>query len=153
MEVWKQINNRYEVSSLGRIYDDKKGYILEIKPNSHGYEIISMMMNGVTKNRSVHSIVARYFLGPRPKGMEINHKDGKKTNNRVENLEYVTGAENIRHCLDNGLYKTKLTRDQVKEIRRTFKQGRDTIVGFGARYGVHWTTISLILRRQRWKHV
>jgi hypothetical protein len=54
---------------------------------------------------TVHTLVAHHFIGPRPHGMTINHKDGVKTNNRVENLEYCTPSENSKHAFKLGLMK------------------------------------------------
>src|SRR5690606_19120684 len=73
----------------------------------------------------VHVLVAEAFIGPKPKGMTVNHIDGDKTNNHATNLEYLSVADNIRHAFAMGLYprgerhhQAKLTEDQVRQIKR-----------------------------------
>ncbi len=58
----------------------------------------------LNKYHKDHQIIADRFIGKKPKGLTVNHKDGDKLNNRPENLEYLTIAENIRHAIENGLH-------------------------------------------------
>jgi len=77
-------------------YVTKKGYLrLEVSPDRKGVAVL------------VHNLVAKVFVGPRPKGKEVNHKDTNKLNNWYWNLEYLTHAENIRHAVAHGLYGKK----------------------------------------------
>ena len=64
-------------------------------------------MNGKKSNPCTHILVAKAFLGPRPKGMVINHKDGNNLNNAAKNLEYVTPKRNQEHASEMGLRPTK----------------------------------------------
>lgn len=96
MEIWKPIpGSTYEASSLGRIRSPR-GYVL--KPYNHvlGYLLVGVNIDGVAKTRTVHSIVALAFHGPRPAGLDIAHGDNDKQNNRPENLRYATRVENMR---------------------------------------------------------
>ena len=106
----------------------------------------------------VHKLVAETFICPRPQGLEINHKDGNKTNNHVSNLEWVTRSENIRHSIDTGLKimkrgeahgRAKLTNGAVREIRSTVKQTRK----LADKFGVSTDLISLVRRRRIWTHL
>lgn len=56
------------------------------------------------KNYTIHSLVANYIIGDRPKDFVVNHIDGNKLNNRPINLEYVTVADNIKHSIETGLH-------------------------------------------------
>src|SRR5689334_19530796 len=98
VEHWKRISEfpTYYASSLGRIRGPLK--IRKAHINRCGYPQVHLSVNGKDAVRTVHSLVAVTFLGPLPKGKKVNHKNGKKTDNRVENLEHMTPKENTRHA-------------------------------------------------------
>lgn len=114
-EVWKPVvgyEGWYEVSSLGRVRAvakvDRSGAcrgkrLLSCRPSNRGYVVHHLTKNGCVRGTGAHRLVAMAFIGPCPDGMQVNHKDGVKTNNAVENLEYVTPSENVRHAWDMGL--------------------------------------------------
>jgi hypothetical protein len=94
----------YKVSPFGEIYSENKKIIL--KQSTNEYKEIHIC----GKTRRVHRLVALSFLGHAPEGMKfpvVNHKDGDKMNNNVENLEWVSSSENSRHATRNGLIKSK----------------------------------------------
>ena len=98
----------YEVSSNGDVYSTKRNIVMKQHPDSWGYPRITLMKNGVKLRRSVHRLVAEAFI-PNPSNKpEINHIDGNKNNNHINNLEWVTHSENIRHSYDTGLNDKKL---------------------------------------------
>jgi hypothetical protein len=117
MEVWKDIKGYegiYQVSNLGRVkslarivvkaYGAEHRLSERIKKtnlNHLGYEILRLH-NGSGKTFAVHRLVAEAFLN-KTEGLEVNHIDGDKTNNKVSNLEYCTRSQNIQHAYDNGL--------------------------------------------------
>lgn len=141
-EKWRDIAGwPYQVSSLGRVrrsvpaQGGTAGRILRTYTVS-GYAAIKLQHNGIGSRKSfyVHRLVAAAFLGPRPKGMEVNHKDGVKTRNIYSNLEYVTSSENKQHAIRHGLFGMgdgkrgrKLTDPDVKEIRNLFALGTHVI--------------------------
>lgn len=96
MENWKVIPGleNYEVSNLGRIKNSKTGKILKPGKRSDGYLFIGLKNR---KNYTIHSLVARAFLGHVPNGLKItvDHINGCQTDNRPENLELVTNRENV----------------------------------------------------------
>ncbi|HUT58687.1 MAG TPA: NUMOD4 motif-containing HNH endonuclease [Phycisphaerae bacterium] len=111
-EQWKPIvglEDWYEVSSHGRLRRVHVGpatYVgREVRPYIHksGYLNVSLSRHGERLRRPIHLIVADAFLCPRPEGHEINHKDGCKLNNHIDNLEWVTPHENQRHAFALGL--------------------------------------------------
>ena len=104
---------------------------------------------------SVHRLVMLAFKGPCPKGKEVNHIDGNKSNNKLSNLEYVTKKENARNALDRNAYKrgqdhyrNKLTRNQAKEIRRGYKQGDKTMAELALIFNCSKATVSRIIRKE-----
>lgn len=123
-EEWRSVVGREgqnEVSSLGRVrsldrvvefsnrwggtsYANRKGKILKPGKHNQGYRVVSM--DG-RKSQTIHSLVAAAFIGPRPKGFDINHIDGDKTNNAAANLEYVTRRGNMAHAQRTGLWDNR----------------------------------------------
>jgi hypothetical protein len=110
----------------------------------------------------IHQLIARLFI-PNPENKrEVNHINGIKTDNRVENLEWVTPSENRAHALKNKLcimpkgennYASKLTEKQVIEIRNSFKGDKGEQSKMAEKYGVSVSAINLILKRKKWKHI
>lgn len=130
---WRDIfDGYYEVSEDGDIRRKKphpltfggSGKVLKQFPSKKGYLLVTLCRNSICKKFSTHSLVAVAFIGERPKGMQVNHKDGNKLNNHYSNLEYISGLDNMRHARDNGLlkpvrgkkhYKTKLMLENLKK--------------------------------------
>ena len=162
-ENWKQILDYpdYDVSDLGRVQSLKFGKTRILKPNDNGngYLRVNLYANGKRKKRKVHRLVAEAFLGPRPEGHEVNHKDGIKSHNKATNLEWVTSAENQAHASSLGLKacgeqngSSKLTTAQVIEMRRLHALGQ-THRKLGNLFGLHHSTVGRIVRFERWRHV
>ena len=106
-EVWKDIpgyESLYRVSSEGRILSLRSGKIRKDVKSGHGYRAIELSDAGKNKKRHyIHRLVATAFLGPPPsEGSEVNHINLDKTDNSVDNPEWCTRQENIRHAYING---------------------------------------------------
>ena len=107
MELWKSVINYagvYEVSNKGEIrrcdnYHKSPRKYLRPAKNHHGYLNVSLSKDGVCKTFFVHKIVCESFNGVRKKGMTINHINGNKSDNRPENLEYMSHYDNIQHSI------------------------------------------------------
>lgn len=96
-EVWKDIPNYeglYEVSNFGNVYSVRKKIRLKPGDNGYGYLSVVLCKNGIQTNYKVHRLVMLAFIGEPPAGCEVNHIDGNKSNNRLDNLEYITSSEN-----------------------------------------------------------
>lgn len=103
-EIWLSIQeySNYEISSQGRVRRRLTGQIL-IPWKANGYLYVGLRNERGRKNKSIHRLVAEAFLGVHPE-LEVNHIDGDKENNSVENLEWCTSSYNIRHAMALGLY-------------------------------------------------
>ena len=108
MTTFKQVKGYeglYEVSACGKVKSlaktrGKQSYperILKLEVTFKGYLRAMLSRFGEKKKIYVHRIVAEAFLSTRPEGTEINHKNSIKADNRAQNLEWVTGSENMRH--------------------------------------------------------
>lgn len=148
----------YWVTDRGRIWSTKTRRFL--RPGvTQGYRHVTLSRGGRRQTFRVHALVAAAFLGPRPPGMEINHRDGDKANNAVGNLEYLARSANLRHAYRTGLLRkdrehnprAKLTSNQVGEIRALYARGGLTQVELARRFGVSRPTISDIVRCRSWR--
>ena len=167
-EIWKPVAEYYKVSNTGKIrraiwlngakrVGRSLGYTLQ-----NGYrEVCFFDEDHNRKTRLVHQVVTGAFLGPCPEGKEINHKDGNKRNNYLDNLEYVTPSENIRHAVATGLMvpargskvgSSKLSNRQVRRIRFRHKNGA-TMADISRRLKIGLTTVSDIIYRRTWTHI
>lgn len=109
LEIWRDIPNyegHYQVSNLGRVkalfYKNKHGIIPNrekfLKPqNVRGYLRVALSENGIKNQYSVHRLVAEVFIPNNDNKTCVNHKDGNKANNCVDNLEWCTYSENEKH--------------------------------------------------------
>lgn len=175
IEVWKTIPDfqAYEVSNFGRVrskqrrirFVDKTGRerwrvkeekIIATQKQNGGYIIAHLHIDNVRKARTVHSLVATTFLGPRPQGSDVCHNDGNRTNNGLTNLRYATRKENQKDRLEHGTFyasatQAKLTPRQIKRIRAL--KGVFTQVVLAKKYNVHYKTINKILNGKTWVHI
>src|SRR5580658_3531644 len=104
MENWKDVigyEGLYRVSDQGRVMR-LTGYRAGLIKGEiqFGYHRVALSKDGIAKKFQAHCLVAEAFIGPLPEGKEVNHKNGKKADNRIENLEYATRSENQQHSYD-----------------------------------------------------
>lgn len=99
-EQWRRCQYplvRYEVSSLGRVRHARRKQPLRLIEQKEGYLQFTADIKGKNKSFKVHRQVALCFCEGWREGLQVNHKDGNKHNNRATNLEWVTASENVRH--------------------------------------------------------
>lgn len=174
-EVWKDIKGyegQFQVSNLGRVkslcrkvsfgknYRTIPEKIRKNQKHTSGYEAIVLAYKG--KNIYIHRLVANAFIS-NPKNLKfVNHINGKKTDNRVENLEWCTPKENCAHALKIGCLKniigsnhhlTVLNEKQVIEIRSKYIPKKYTQKMLGDEYGVSSFVIRDIVNKITWKHI
>ncbi len=163
-EQWKPIDEFYDVSDLGRVRSWKNGKWGKrkeprlIKPtiNSGGYYNASIHVNKKMFTKTVHRLMIAAFYGP--SDLDVNHKNGIKTDNRLENLEYCTHQENMAHAAENSLLKpvcgekhgrSKITDEQALEIFNA----KGTQIVIAENYKVTREAVSAIKRQKIWKHI
>ena len=140
-EYWKPtFHDLYEVSNLGNVrriapgINTKTGRVLKPCKSGNGYMIVGLHKGGSRKNCLVHRLVAEAFISQIPKGLTVNHKDGNKLNNELNNLEIVTYSENLKHAIRTGL-ATAPTERAIGENHWTHKH--PDLVAKGERNGAY----------------
>lgn len=130
---------------------------LKLIANSRGYWVVCLRGG---KTYPVHRLVLEAFVGPRPDGMECRHKDGVKTNNCPNNLEWGTHQENEDDKIEHKSrprgsvhWGSKITEADVINIRNEFAAGGTTKIGIARRYGLHHSTVIDIISGKIWSHV
>lgn len=129
MEFWKQIvgfEGLYEVSNNGKIKslgngkstnsNTKKERFLTIKVTTNGYTKVKLSKNSKRFYFSVHRLVALNFIENPSNKREVNHIDGNKLNNCVDNLEWITSSDNQKHAFGLGLQKSIKGKDHLQSI-------------------------------------
>jgi hypothetical protein len=148
----------YSVSDYGRVMrtqtpTGKPRQRILSSETSAFYLQVHLCAKGNKKVIAVHILVALAFLGERPEGMEINHRDRNTLNNYATNLEYVTSSENKRHASATVFHKytSVLTWAKVARIRAAYSSGM-TLRELGEDYGTCPSNIHAIVTERTWKH-
>ncbi len=163
-EGYYQISNLGIVRSVDRVVTHErtgvmrfKGKLLSMCLNKKdGYKRVYLSKNRKPSKFFVHVLVASYFIEKVNGKVFVNHKDGIKTNNRVDNLEWVTKSENQIHAYKTGLQKpsngnSKLKNKDIDDIVKLFETGEYTQVAISKIYGVCKQTISNVVNGNTWK--
>lgn len=106
--VWKQhpIYKNYVVSDCGKVRHIKSDQPRSIRYDRYGYGRVNIFYNEKTITRPVHRLIAEAWVENPDKLETVNHKDGDKTNNAVENLEWMSFTDNTKHAFKKGMVKT-----------------------------------------------
>lgn len=173
-ETWKDVpgfEGLYKISTSGRVISyprewvtGGKGVIKRSKPECEMHQTKGEYFTVcLTKNRherpyGIHRLLALAFI-PNPENKrEVNHKDGNKHNNAIDNLEWATSSENRQHAFDTGLkkmahsensHRAKFTNDQVREMRASTL----SIKELSEMYSAPYRTVLAIVRKVSYKYV
>lgn len=163
MEEWRPYIYDYDVSNMGRVRNRVTNHVLRQSRTDGGYHVCVVSCGNREEKIAirVHCAVAKLFLDNPNCLPQVNHKDGNKDNNAVDNLEWCTCSENIRHAFDLGLNKprrcekapsAKLKLSDVQYIRAHYTP-RDKEFGARAlakRFGVSHRSINRIIHGVTW---
>ena len=177
MEIWKAIKGYegiYEISEHGKVrslnhlikYSDgrsriQKGRILKTSLSKKGYVRVSLSKQKKRFHTSIHRLLALSFIDNPENKKQVNHINGIKHDNRIENLEWVSNSENQIHAIKKGLtrynynerhHNSKLTNKGVLRVRNLHRLGF-TNKELAEDYNVSQTAMSNILRNITYKNI
>lgn len=176
IEVWKDVvgyEGYYSVSDRGNVRQELdrngtfKGRMLALnRYDKERYFRVVLVIDKNKKCRTVHSLVAEAFIGPRLSGMQVNHKDSDRYNNNVSNLEYVSARDNVLHAHKNGvsprgerIANSKMTAEKVRKLREKYVRGVNqfnkgtSYNALSREFGIEKTTVANIFLHRTWKHI
>jgi hypothetical protein len=168
-EIWCPVRGYegiYEASSLGRIRRIGRGggatpgRLKNFTPHSQGYLAVTLYVGNQGRTSLVHRVIAEVFIGPIQPSQEVNHRDGNKQNNRIENLEIVSRQENIDHAVRTGLIANKgeLNSQAIITDETAAAIIADHAAGMGykrlaKKYEKKWGQMRYIASGKGWKHL
>lgn len=184
-EIWKDIPNYeglYQASNFGRIkslfrqeitihprsrktmFRKRREKILDMKLDKDGYFKVRPCKNGKARTFFVHRLILLAFV-PNPNSLpQINHKDGNKINNNINNLEWCNSSQNMLHSYVNHLHKIEnkrgesssvsiLKEKEVLEIRRLWDSNLYTQKDLASKFKTEQSNISRIVNKIYWSHI
>lgn len=182
IEEWRDVEGFegfYQVSNLGRVrsldrivpYPNSRyvngvgkreflGKILKLNTNKHGYLQVTLRKNGIQTTHKVHQLVAIAFLKKPDFRCVVNHKNSKRDDNQVDNLEWCTQQQNLMHAAEKGAMSrfenshnnTTITKETVLQIRKLYEGGQK-IITIANSYNLKHNHVESIVKRRTWRHL
>jgi hypothetical protein len=122
MEIWKTIKSspNYEVSNVGSIRNTKTGNILKVSTNNYGYKLVCLSNKNKKQTGYIHRLIAETFINTNldTRTSVVNHIDGDKANNTINNLEWATYSDNAFH----GRVRLKIKAEQATDLLDLLEQ-------------------------------
>jgi plasmid maintenance system antidote protein VapI len=159
---------KYEIHLLEdgtpKIYSLFKNKYRKVTKNNDGYTVVNLSEKGIQKIISIHRIVALSFIenDNQEEKKEVNHIDGDKNNNNVENLEWVTHSRNNKHAFEIGLKEkptgekhggAKLKETDIFLIKELVESGNYTAPQIAHKFGIATTTVRDIVSGKSWTYL
>lgn len=145
--------NLYHITEGGQVISNKLGRPLKTSISNAGYLQVALWKDNRGKTVSIHRLVATHYLPPVEGKTFVNHKDGNKHNNQVNNLEWVTKSENAIHAIKTGLVikPRKLSEEETLAVLQEFLAGA-TLTDLVSRLPIKLSRLSVQIRKVAEKH-
>lgn len=162
-EIWVDIpdyEGLYKISNFGNVLSVKRNIILKKRITYQGYIRYVLFKNGESKEFIAHRLVLKSFCGDSK--LDVNHIDGVKNNNYLDNLEYCTKSENTLHAIRIGLIKkhlgenhsrNKLNNLEVNLIRKLSNEYKIKGRTLATLFNISTGSVSLIINKKNWSHI
>lgn len=157
-------DTNYYLNENGEVFSNTSGKLKKMATviNNKGYYCVSLYIDGKKITKKVHRMILETFQPNEDDSLQTNHKDGNKLNNNIQNLEWVTGSENMRHAFENNLKQpqkgesngmSKLTEYEVQNLRTLYKTGHFTQKFLADIFLMSVSQVSRILNNKKWTHI
>jgi plasmid maintenance system antidote protein VapI len=162
MKQYQQTN--YYLNEKGEIFSKNSGELRKLATtiNNKGYECITIYMDQKKVTKKLHRMLLETFKPTDDKSLQSNHIDGVKTNNHIDNLEWVTASRNLQHSYELNLREprkgekncgAKLTEIQVKELKGLYLTGKYKQKELAEIFLISDSQVSRIVNNNQWKHL
>lgn len=146
--------NSYEINRNGEIFSSYTNKLMKYQIDRKGYFRVTLRKNNKAHTVLVHRLIAKAFLPTEDYTQTVNHKDGNKLNNQLDNLEWMSLSDNVIHAYDTGLNSSKgennnnskLSNEKIEFIRAS-KEPSSLIAGM---LGIHPSTVRKIRNKKLW---
>ncbi|WP_049851502.1 HNH endonuclease [Pantoea sp. RIT-PI-b] len=127
--LWKQTQYKnFEVSNTGLVRNTKTKKTFNPSPGTNGYKKVTLSLgNGVNITKEVHRLVAETFKPNSTRGLVVDHIDGDKLNNHIDNLQWISQKQNLKKAKRKGTNQPRLTQSQIDEIVKMRNAGKSFI--------------------------
>jgi len=151
---------KYSVTKTGDVINEH-GKVLRLNLNKKGYLSVCLCFDGIKSTYLVHRLVSQTHIPNQFNLPMVNHKNGIKTDNRVENLEWCSAQHNTDHARKTGLIKdvgednpmAKLTEQQVREIRAKYVPRKYPTRKLSKEYNISQSVVMDVIHRRIWTHI
>ena len=158
-EIWMPVKNHEtycKISNYGNVRSIRTGKLRKLQKHSDGYYCLIFYINNKSHIKYLHRLIAETFI-PNPNNLpEVNHIDGNKLNNSIDNLEWCTHRQNIIHAYKNQLINhsygitAKLNKNDVNEIRKLYPS--HTQLELSKIFNISKSQIQRIVNNKSWKN-